>query len=65
MLETTLRTLFDYQRFDQNTALQSVIDEVLDRYAQKELFILSDDQVALAAGGVSRGMPDETREPQP
>ena len=65
MLEATLRTLFDYQRFEKNAAMQAVLDEVLDRYAQNELFILSDDQVALAAGGVSRGMPDETREPQP
>ena len=31
MLEAALKTLFDYQRFEKNTALQGVIDE-LRRY---------------------------------
>ena len=30
MLETKLKTLFDYQRLEKNTDLQSVIDEVLE-----------------------------------
>ena len=49
MLETKLKTLFDYQRLEKNTDLQSVIDEVLEKYAQNEPRRLSDDDLALAA----------------
>ena len=53
MLETALRTLFDYQHFEHNASLQEVIDEVQDRYAQAGVFPLADDDLALAAGGVN------------
>ena len=49
MLEAALKTLFDYQRFEKNTALQGVIDEVLDRYAQNQFFALSDDSLGRPA----------------
>ena len=62
MLETKLKTLFDYQRL-KNTDLQSVIDEVLERYAQNEPRRLSDDDLALAAGGV--GIPEEKEDREP
>ena len=52
MLETALKTLFDYQRFERSAALQSVIDEVQERYARGGVFPLADDDLALAAGGV-------------
>ena len=52
MLETKLKTLFDYQRLEKNADLQSVIDEVLDRYARPRPVALADDDLAMAAGGV-------------
>lgn len=51
MLETTLQSLFDYQRFEREPSLQDVIDSVLEKYAENRLVSLSDDDVALAAGG--------------
>ena len=51
MLETKLKTLFDYQRLEKDADLQSVIDEVLERYAQNEPKILSDDDLDEVAGG--------------
>ena len=63
MLEAAVKKLFDYQRFEQNAALQDVIDEVLDRYAQPRPVALADDDLAMAAGGVKT--PEETvREPE-
>ena len=57
MLETKLKTIFDYQRLEKDPGLQTVIDEVLDRYAQSDRQMLSDDELAMAAGGV--GIPEE------
>ena len=59
MEELSLKTLFDYQRLERNTALQTVIDEVLDRYAHRGMRPLSDDEIALAAGGT--GIPNEEK----
>jgi len=63
MEELSLKTLFDYQRLERNAALQTVIDEVLDRYAHRELRLLSDDEIALAAGGT--GVPNEEKPKEP
>lgn len=57
MLETKLKTIFDYQRLEKDPGLQTVIDEVLDRYALSGRKMLSDDELAKAAGGV--GIPEE------
>ena len=63
MLETKLKTLFDYQRLEKDPGMQTVIDEVLDRYAQPRPVALADDDLAMAAGGVKT--PEETvREPE-
>ena len=63
MLEAAVKKLFDYQRFEKNASLQGVIDEVLDRYAQPRPVALTDDDLAMAAGGVRS--PEETvREPE-
>ena len=51
MLEKSLKTLFDFQRFERSSALQSVINETLERYSGK-VVTLADDSVAMAAGGV-------------
>ena len=36
-MENKLKKLFDFQRFEGNASLQSVIDEVHSRYAVREL----------------------------
>ncbi len=54
MLEKSLKTLFDFQRFERSSALQSVIDETLERYSGKAVISLSDDGLAMAAGGVGQ-----------
>ena len=56
MLETTLQSLFDYQRFEREPSLQDVIDSVLEKYAENRLVSLSDDDVALASDAKSAGM---------
>ena len=63
MLETALKKLFDYQRFERNAPLQSVIDEVMDNYAPNRKLRLSDDELAMAAGGT--GIQEENRIQEP
>jgi len=59
-MEGKLKTLFDYQKFESNSALQSVIDSVHARYAVKELSL--DEMEWVAAAGVSEKKPaDEDR----
>ena len=64
MLEASVKNLFEYQRFERNAFLQGVIDEVLEKYAQNEPRRLSDDDLALAAGGVGTPEEKEDREPE-
>ncbi len=54
MLEKSLKALFDFQRFERSSALQSVIDETLDRYSGSAVITLADDGLAMAAGGVGQ-----------
>lgn len=63
-MERKLKTLFDYQKFEGNQALQSVIDSVHSRYARKELD-LEDLEWVSAAGtpGVYPGNKDKGRNP--
>ena len=51
MLEKSLKTLFDFQRFERSSALQSIINETLERYPGN-VVTLADDSLAMAAGGV-------------
>ena len=51
-MEEKLRRLFDFQRFEKNADLQSVIDAVHARYAGRKL---SDDEAELVAAA---GTPD-------
>ena len=58
-MEAILRELFDMQRFVRDSALQSVIDEVEARYADKSRECadkreLSIDELDLAAAGQPR-----------
>ena len=52
-MESTLRRMFDYQRFEKNTGLQMVIDDVHSRYAVRELNLEEMNFVA-AAGIIDR-----------
>ena len=52
-MESTLRRMFDYQRFENNTGLQMVIDDVHSRYAVRELNLEEMNFVA-AAGIIDR-----------
>lgn len=50
-MENKLKSLFEYQMFEKNPHLQSLIDETLNRY---EAEALSDDDLALVnAAGVA------------
>lgn len=48
-MERTLKTLFDFQKYEGNPALQSVIDSVHSRYSARELN-LDEMEWASAAG---------------
>ena len=50
-MENKLKKLFDFQRFEGNASLQSVIDDVHARYAMKELNM--DDMEWVNAAGYS------------
>ncbi len=52
MLENALKTLFDFQRFQNNPELRSVIDAVEEKYADGLILKLADEDLELAAGGV-------------
>ena len=52
MLEKRLKTLFDFQRFEHSSALQSVINETLERYPGN-VVTLPDESLSMAAGGVT------------
>ena len=61
MMERKLKALFDFQRFEGNASLQSVIDSVHARCAMSEL---SDDELGFvsAAGSVNTGKPSNDPE---
>ena len=52
MLENALKTLFDFQRFQNNPELRSVIDAVEEKYPDGLILKLADEDLALAAGGL-------------
>ena len=56
-MEGKLKTLFDYQKFEGNSALQSVIDSVHSRYAVKELSL--DEMEWVAAAGIPETKPED------
>ena len=47
-MEKKLRSLFEYQKFEQNAELQSIIDRVHARYSARMLSDDEADQVAAA-----------------
>lgn len=56
-MEGKLKALFDYQKFEENSALQSVIDSVHSRYAVKELSL--DEMEWVAAAGIPETKPED------
>ena len=49
-MERTLKTLFDFQKYEGNPALQSVIDSVHSRYSSRELNL--DEMEWVSAAGI-------------
>ncbi len=55
-MEALLFKLFDFQRFAKNEKLSSLIDDTGSRYSGSvtdDRIVLSDDELGMAAGGVS------------
>lgn len=50
-MESILKSCFEYQKFEENAALRSVIDSVHARWASRELNL--DEMNSIAAAGVS------------
>ncbi len=61
MLERALSELFDFQRFEKNPELQTVIDGVTEKYAHGGVWSLADEDLAMAAGGL--GNTERKKEP--
>ena len=49
-MERTLKSLFDFQKFEGNSDLQKVIDSTHSRYAVRELSL--DEMEGVAAAGI-------------
>ncbi len=47
-METLLKGLFDYQRFEENASLRTVIDSVHSRYAVRKLSMEDLDMISAA-----------------
>lgn len=60
-MERRLKFLFDYQRFEQSSSLQAVIEDVLDRYSSCRLVSVEDDALDMVAGGVGE-VQEETKD---
>ena len=65
MIEKILRTLFDYQKYENDPGLSSMIDDTHKRYDKKRFRTVSlkDDDLGLvsAAGDFDTGVPDEPK----
>ena len=60
MLEAALNKLFDFQRFERNPELQSIIDDVQNKYVGGRLISLADEVLDMAAGGL--GQPEDNKD---
>jgi hypothetical protein len=61
-MERKLRGLFDYQKFEGNTSLQSVINSVHSRYGTRELSF--EDMEHISAAGLVHFPPEPDKEPK-
>ena len=55
-METKLKKIFDYQRFEENTRLKNMCDSVEKKFA--ELESLSDDELYMVVAGRTYNSPD-------
>lgn len=62
-MEQALKTLFDYQDFEQNAALQRLINSVHARYSAREL-TLEEEELINAAGNTDAPYPKTSQEDQ-
>ena len=62
-MERTLKNLFDYQKFEGNAALQSVIDSVHSRYPVRELNMDEMEWVNAAGTLTARPAKEDGSEP--
>lgn len=60
-MERKLKALFDFQKFEGNSALQSVIDSVHSRYTVRELSL--DDMEWVNAAGTGTPRPEKKDDP--
>ena len=60
-MERKLKALFDFQKFEGNSALQSVIDSVHSRYTVRELSL--DDMEWVNAAGTGPPRPEKKDDP--
>ncbi len=61
-MERKLKALFDFQKFEGNSALQSVIDSVHSRYTVRELSL--DDMEWVNAAGTGTPRPEKKGRPK-
>lgn len=54
-METKLKKLFDYQKFEGNERLKAICDSIEEKYAQMEE--LSDDDLYMVAAGTGIDKP--------
>ena len=55
-MERLLKGLFDFQKFENNAALRSVIDSVHSRYSVRELSLENLEQIFAAGTPLSRDL---------
>ena len=60
-MERKLKALFDFQKFEGNSALQSVIDSVHSRYTARELNL--DEMEWVNAAGTGTPRPEKKDDP--
>ena len=60
-MERKLKNLFDFQKYEGNPALQSVIDSVHSRYTVRELSL--DDMEWVNAAGTGTTRPEKKDDP--
>lgn len=54
-MDKRLKNLFEYQKFERNGKLESIIGDTLGRYSMEEL---DDDSLENVAGGVKNDKPN-------
>ncbi|MBQ6594720.1 MAG: hypothetical protein IJH78_03555 [Clostridia bacterium] len=59
-MEDRIRSLFDYQKYEKNEALQAIVDAVHARYTPRAL---SDEEVELIAAAGIQGTGDKRNAP--